>query len=115
MMRVRPPATGLAVSLQFKNAYDRKLHLMALPDAELVIPANDRKTVQTLTNNDCRWPIGDPQHPDFHFCGKRKAVGFPYCEFHVRRGWQPSRPRHQYQPPAAAALTVKPLLAKRSA
>ena len=88
---------------------------MALPDAELVIPANERKTVQTLTNNDCRWPIGDPQHADFHFCGKRKAVGFPYCEFHVRRGWQPSRPRLQYQPPAATTLTVKPLLAKRTA
>ncbi len=87
---------------------------MALDTTELVIPASERKTVQTLTNNDCRWPIGDPQHADFHFCGKRKAVGFPYCEFHVQRGWQPSRPRHQYQSGSAGALPI-PALAKRTA
>lgn len=78
---------------------------MALDDAELVIPLSERKTVQTLTNNDCRWPIGDPQHADFHFCGKRKVSGLPYCAFHVQRGWQPSRARHEQRPPAVIALT----------
>lgn len=88
---------------------------MALHDAELVIPAHERKTVQTLSSNDCRWPIGDPQHADFHFCGKHKAAGFPYCAFHVKRGWQPSRPRHSYPAPASGAITVGANLRKGTA
>lgn len=52
-----------------------------------------RKTMRTLMPDDCRWPIGDPQVAGFHFCGKRKPVGQPYCEFHARRASTPSRPR----------------------
>lgn len=60
---------------------------------ELVIPLHERKTIQTLTESHCRWPIGDPQHADFHFCGKGKVPGLPYCEFHARRAFQPPQPR----------------------
>ena len=42
------------------------------PAEELVIPLNERKYIQTLTEACCRWPIGDPQLADFHFCGKNK-------------------------------------------
>ena len=54
----------------------------------LVVPANRRKTVSTLLSTDCRWPIGDPQHSDFHFCGAHQLAGFPYCEHHARLGFQ---------------------------
>ena len=30
----------------------------------------------------CLWPIGDPSHSDFHFCGDPSVVGKPYCEQH---------------------------------
>lgn len=56
---------------------------------ELVIPVTERKTIATLEANDCRWPIGDPQQADFHFCGKTKVAGLPYCEFHARLAYQP--------------------------
>lgn len=49
----------------------------------------DRKTLQQLTDAMCRWPIGDPQHDDFGFCGKNKVTGLPYCEHHARRAYQP--------------------------
>src|SRR5262245_4263674 len=29
----------------------------------------------------CRWPCGDPRHPDFHFCGEPVAQS-PYCDHH---------------------------------
>lgn len=58
-------------------------------DGELVIPLNERQTVVTLENHHCRWPIGDPQEADFHFCGKSKVAGLPYCEFHARRAFRP--------------------------
>ena len=65
------------------------------PAEELVIPLNERKYIQTLTETCCRWPIGDPQAADFHFCGKKKVAGLPYCEFHARRAFQPPQPRRR--------------------
>ncbi len=62
---------------------------------ELVIPLKERKTIQTLTECSCRWPIGDPQMADFHFCGKGKVTGLPYCEFHARRAFQPPAPKRR--------------------
>ncbi len=60
---------------------------------DLIIPIAQRKTMTTLLPDDCRWPLGDPQVAGFHFCGKPKQAGHPYCEFHVRRASTPSRAR----------------------
>ncbi len=75
--------------------------LYAEPDAyqppaeELVIPEKERKYIQTLTECSCRWPTGYPQTPEFHFCGKEKVPGLPYCEFHARRAFQPPQTRRR--------------------
>lgn len=77
------------------------------PAEELVIPLAERRSIETLAECDCRWPIGDPQESDFHFCGKKKVVGLPYCEFHARRAFQPPqtrRPREIVEPTVVAAL-----------
>ena len=37
--------------------------------------------VIALAPTACRWPYGDPRHPDFHFCGSPVARK-PYCEQH---------------------------------
>jgi GcrA cell cycle regulator len=63
-----------------------------------------RKTVQTLDAHDCRWPIGDPQHADFHFCGERRVAGRPYCKAHEQAAIQPPKPRY-----SSAATTVEPI------
>ena len=78
---------------------------------ELVIPEKERKFITTLTDSCCRWPIGDPQHADFHFCGKGKVNGLPYCEFHARRAFQPPQARrrdsvYQTLPPIVASEPV---------
>jgi GcrA cell cycle regulator len=65
------------------------------PAEELVIPLNERKSIQTLTEVCCRWPIGDPQIADFHFCGRKKVAGLPYRDFHARRAFQPPQPRRR--------------------
>jgi GcrA cell cycle regulator len=62
---------------------------------ELDIPLNERRTIATLTECSCRWPIGDPQLADFHFCNRDKVPGLPYCEFHARRAFQPPQPRRR--------------------
>jgi hypothetical protein len=40
--------------------------------------------VVALTPEACRWPYGDPECPDFHFCGSSVAKR-PYCEKHYAR------------------------------
>ncbi|MCC0008010.1 MAG: hypothetical protein H6876_07800 [Hyphomicrobiaceae bacterium] len=71
-----------------------KKHPPTLPqNDDLDIPVNERKSVETLMPADCRWPIGDPQQQDFHFCGKHRSDGAPYCEVHMRRAFQALRPR----------------------
>lgn len=65
------------------------------PAEEMIIPKAERKTIQTLTECSCRWPIGDPQSAEFHFCGKNKVPGLPYCEFHARRAFQPPQTRRR--------------------
>lgn len=43
-----------------------------------------RKTLQGLADSDCRWPCGDPGHPDFWFCGAPMGSARPYCNQHAR-------------------------------
>lgn len=62
---------------------------------ELDIPLKERKSLLDLTESSCRWPIGDPQHAEFHFCNRSKLAGLPYCEFHSRRAFQPVQPRRR--------------------
>lgn len=58
-----------------------------------VVALKKRKTMNTLMPDDCRWPIGDPQSDDFHFCSEHKQDGHPYCETHMHSASTPSRPR----------------------
>lgn len=76
---------------------------------ELVIPLAERKTIQTLSETSCKWPIGDPQLADFHFCGKTRVTGLPYCEHHARRAFQPPQARRRgerSQPQVQPATTI---------
>jgi GcrA cell cycle regulator len=48
------------------------------------------KSLLELTNESCRWPIGDPATKSFHFCGEPGAdleQGIPYCEIHRLRAY----------------------------
>ena len=78
------------------------------PTPELVIPEHERKTLMQLGDTDCRWPIGDPRHADFHFCARKKVSGLPYCEFHSRRAFQPPQPtQRRSQSPAQTNASAK--------
>jgi GcrA cell cycle regulator len=57
----------------------------------------------------CRWPVGDPQDDDFHFCGQRRADGLPYCEQHARIAFQPVQRRRQA--PSQIHMQVKKMAA----
>ncbi len=46
-----------------------------------------------LKPNQCRWPIGDPDSENFHFCGEQVFVGKPYCYEHCRQAYQFTPPK----------------------
>jgi len=52
-----------------------------------------------LTEKICKWPIGHPGEPDFHFCGDKVNPGFPYCVEHCGRAYQAQLPRGTRRPP----------------
>jgi GcrA cell cycle regulator len=90
----RPDASSYPKRIDLVNALFKADGYVS-PAEEVYIPPSERKTVATLTESSCRWPIGDPQHPEFHFCGKRKIPGLPYCEVHARRAFQPPQARRR--------------------
>ena len=46
-----------------------------------------------LKPNQCRWPIGDPDSDNFHFCGETVCTGKPYCYEHCRQAYQFTPPK----------------------
>jgi GcrA cell cycle regulator len=46
-------------------------------------------TLETVNDRMCRWPIGDPETGDFHFCGHARKAGSCYCDAHMQRAHQP--------------------------
>lgn len=41
------------------------------------------RSVVDLSVHTCRWPIGDPREPGFHFCGAPSLPNKPYCAEHA--------------------------------
>lgn len=67
----------------------------AKPSAEIA----DKTSLLDLNDRICRWPMGHPGEPDFHFCGEKVNPGFPYCVEHCGRAYQAQLPRGARRPP----------------
>ena len=80
------PVIG-ATALKPSEDYAVELETEVADVHELFIPEGERLTLLELNENTCKWPIGDPLSPDFHFCGRSSKDDQPYCEFHARRAY----------------------------
>jgi len=67
----------------------------AKPSAEVA----DKTSLLDLNEKICKWPMGHPGEPDFHFCGKPSNPGFPYCVEHCGVAYQAQLPRRDRRPP----------------
>ena len=47
------------------------------------------KSLEELTDQTCKWPIGHPNEEKFYFCGRKPEGEFPYCKLHVLYAFQP--------------------------
>jgi GcrA cell cycle regulator len=59
----------------------------------------DKTGLLDLNEKICKWPIGHPGEPDFHFCGQPANPGFPYCVQHCGVAYQAQIPRRDRRPP----------------
>ena len=67
----------------------------AKPSTEIA----DKTSLLDLNDRICRWPMGHPGEPDFHFCGGAANPGFPYCVAHCGVAYQAQLPRRDRRPP----------------
>jgi GcrA cell cycle regulator len=67
----------------------------AKPSAEVA----DKTSLLDLNDRVCRWPMGHPGEPDFHFCGQPSNPGYPYCVQHCGVAYQAQLPRRDRRPP----------------
>jgi GcrA cell cycle regulator len=59
----------------------------------------DKTGLLDLNDRICKWPMGHPGEPDFHFCGQAANPGFPYCVQHCGVAYQAQLPRRDRRPP----------------
>ena len=59
----------------------------------------DKTSLLELNDRICKWPMGHPGEPDFHFCGNAANPGFPYCVQHCGVAYQAQLPRRDRRPP----------------
>lgn len=96
MMRVSRPSMRGNTALA--HAYEHDLE----PEPELIdniIPIGQRRTILELTEDTCRWPIGDPGSSEFFFCGGPTLTSLPYCAHHSRVAYQPVSDRRRDRRP----------------
>jgi len=67
----------------------------ARPNAEMA----GKTSLLDLNERICKWPLGHPGEPDFHFCGDQVNPGFPYCVQHCGQAYQAQLPRRDRRPP----------------
>ncbi len=67
----------------------------AKPSAEIA----GKTSLLDLNERVCKWPLGHPGEPDFHFCGDPVNPGFPYCVAHCGHAYQAQMPRRDRRPP----------------
>lgn len=66
----------------------REIEPVIAPPVEVKPNSSAKITMRNIRFGQCRWPIGDPQHADFHFCGKKQHDGSPYCDQHTAKAYQ---------------------------
>ncbi|UAK23479.1 GcrA family cell cycle regulator [Sphingomonas nostoxanthinifaciens] len=89
---------------QRQNPHEQQPPIPPAPPRRLVPakPSSDiagKTSLLDLNDRICKWPLGHPGEPDFHFCGNPINQGFPYCLQHCSVAYQAQLPRRDRRPP----------------
>ena len=85
-VKLAAPATPTSVPRPVVALRPRPLDQLSVPAARLL-------SIMELSDKTCKWPVGDPQHPGFGFCGHKPFNLSVYCEYHTRLAYQPVEAR----------------------
>ena len=100
-------------NVALKQVFEEEMEPNQLPQvqtanvAPFVIPLEQRRSILTLSEQTCKWPIGHPGSDDFYFCGAKCDVSTPYCEAHSRLAYQPAVDRRRDRKGTAAMPTKR--------
>lgn len=86
-VKVLPPTS-------VKPKVERKIVVRPAPVKVFVelpepLPVNGGLTIMQLTEQTCKWPLGDPRLPTFRYCGCQVEEGKRYCSYHHQKGIVP--------------------------
>lgn len=87
--------TAGAAALQAEVLADAVAEPVIRPSEDVVVPISRHLTLLQLTERTCKWPVGDPLHDDFHFCGHESGESSPYCSYHSKLAFQPTTERRR--------------------
>jgi GcrA cell cycle regulator len=73
---------------EVQRRYQEKLNFSLFYLDKNFEPENP-KSLEELTDQTCKWPIGHPNEEKFYFCGRKPEGEFPYCKLHVLYAFQP--------------------------
>ena len=87
-----------------QNPHEQHAPIPPAPPRRLVpakpsVEIAGRTSLLDLNDRICKWPLGHPGEPDFHFCGEAVNPGFPYCLGHCSVAYQAQLPRRDRRPP----------------
>jgi len=89
----KPKVQHVAQFLRKRKAEVRQAPAVEVaPEVDPVIFSATPCSLEDLTDDTCRWPIGDPGTPAFAFCGGMARGGKPYCGGHMRIAYTPHAP-----------------------
>ncbi|AGF74004.1 GcrA cell cycle regulator [Bartonella australis AUST/NH1] len=84
-----------AANLRVEFSTEDAAEVDASATSNVVVPISRHLNLLQLNENTCRWPVGDPLSPDFHFCGADSGESSPYCAFHAKIAFQPISERRR--------------------
>ena len=73
---------GLQPAIKERRCAPKRPYRVALKPSVLHPPPEQRIQFSELTNATCRYPIGNPRHEDFAFCGRKISGPGTYCDGH---------------------------------
>jgi GcrA cell cycle regulator len=82
-----------------KAGEEKEKKAKAAPAPKASADVADKTSLLDLNDRVCRWPMGHPGEPDFHFCGEPSNPGYPYCVAHCGVAYQAQLPRRDRRPP----------------
>lgn len=83
--------------------------IIELPKPQAPVMPNGLVQLVDLQPLHCRWPVGDPRHADFGFCGAVKLCDGPYCNTHANRAYSETLTPEQRADAVRKARAVRDL------